>query len=232
MSTSEKFEVEDFAAIGRTFEEYRQMFDLNPTKLESESILDCPSGVGSFVATAHEHNISTVGVDILYSLSPDELARRCETDYENVATQLREKNDLFNWEFYGDPAGRKQYLQDAYETFLDDYADGLSHGRYIPAKLPHLPFEENSFSMVLSAHFLFLYSDRLDYEFHLTTLKELARVASDEVRVFPLVGLDTERYEQLDELIGEFTTEDYSAEISDVPFEFQKGATEMLTISV
>ena len=41
---------------------------------------------------------------------------------------------------------------------------------YIPACVPSLPFEDEQFDLTLSANFLFLYSDNLDYNFHLQTI--------------------------------------------------------------
>ncbi|MGM0873249.1 MAG: hypothetical protein ACQEWV_00350 [Bacillota bacterium] len=49
-----------------------------------------------------------------------------------------------------------------------------------------------------------MYGDRLDYSFHLETLKELLRVTSEEVRIFPLVDLNGKRYQHLEALLGEF----------------------------
>lgn len=208
------------------------MFDLEVGSIEERTILDCPSGADSFVATAHELGASVTGVDVMYAHTPQELNRRCQSDYERVAEQLAEKSDLFNWGFYGDVEGRKQLLNKAYETFVNDYTEGRKQGRYIYAELPKLPFESNSFSLVLSAHFLFLYSDRLDYDFHLETLRELIRVASEQVRIFPVVGLDTEKYDRLDGIIHELTEDGHTIDLVEVPFEFQQGADEMLVISV
>jgi hypothetical protein len=225
-----KFEVEECAIIGRTFTEYVHMFDLEPATFDGP-VLDCPSGVGSFVAKAQERGISAVGSDIIYELSPEQLEQRCKEDYERVITQLPEKADLFTWDFYENIESRKQFLKQAYETFLDDYATGREQDRYVYAELPDLPFETDAFSVVLSAHFLFLYGDRLDYEFHLASLRELARVAADEVRVFPLVELDTEQYRHLEQVIKTLREDGFTVERVGVPFEFQKGADEVLSIT-
>lgn len=160
---NDSFEVEGFALIGRTFTEYVHMFDLDPATLTGRSILDCPSGVGEFVRTAHERDIPATGADVVYGKPSEYLERRCEEDYERVAAQLPEKKELFEWGFYGSIERRCRLLKRAYEAFLDDYTE--HPGRYVPAVLPELPFASNSFSLVLCAHFLFLYGDRLDYEF-------------------------------------------------------------------
>ncbi|UPM43915.1 class I SAM-dependent methyltransferase [Halocatena salina] len=227
--TTERLEVDGFALIGRTFEEYVHMFDLDPAALAGQTVLDCPSGVGSFVRTANDHGINAMGVDIAYGKSTARLLQLANTDHKRVVAQLREKSSLFEWGFYGDTDGRSRYLKRAYEEFLDDFED--NRDRYVHAALPVLPFNSDSFSVVLSAHFLFLYGDRLDREFHLPSLRELARVATEEVRVFPLSELDTNRYHELDSIVKTLETEGYTTEQVSVPFEFQRGATEMLRIT-
>jgi hypothetical protein len=227
-----RFEVDDdFAVIGRTFEEYRHFFALDPSDLVGERVLDCPGGVGSFVAEARDRGVRAVGADVLYETSPATLARRCRRDARRAAEQVAAKRGLFTWSFYDDPTERRRYLTRAHERFLRDYDHGRREGRYVPARLPTLPFRDDSFSLVLSAHLLFLYGDRLSHAFHLDALRDLARVATDEVRVFPVVGLDTEPYDQLDDLLDALAAEGYDPALRPVPFEFQRGATRMLTLS-
>jgi ubiquinone/menaquinone biosynthesis C-methylase UbiE len=55
--------------------------------------------------------------------------------------------------------------------------------KYVPATLPVLPFKDQQFDLVLSAHFLFTYSDRLSFEFHCKTIQEFMRVAAKEIRI-------------------------------------------------
>lgn len=225
----DRFEVEtDFAFIGRTFAEYRRLFGLDDVDLEAGRILDCPAGPGSFVAEAAERGASVVGADVMYGRPPGALERRCEADYERVVDQLESKRELFRWDFYGDVSTRARYLRSAYERFLADYGRG---GRYVAAALPGLPFATDAFRLVLSGHFLFLYSDRLDRAFHVAALRELARVAAGEVRVFPLAALDTERSPHLDDAITALRGDGLSVETVPVPFEFQPGADEMLVVS-
>lgn len=231
MESSMTFEVTDCALIGRTFEEYAAMFDLEPTDLEGRRVLDCPSGVASFVATATDRGIDAVGADVAYGQSTENLARRCRDDRESIGEQLAEKRALFDWSFYGSVAERQRYLRRASERFLEDYASDRSPDRYVAAALPVLPFERDAFSLVLSAHFLFLYGDRFDYEFHLAALRELARVATGEVRIYPLQGLDAEPYDRLEDAIATLADEGYEPRRRPVPFEFQRGSTEMLVLS-
>lgn len=229
MKASDAFEVRDVAIIGRTFEEYLAMFDLESCDLEGERILDCPSGVGSFVARAADHGVSVVGADRAYQRPPAELARRSQADTDAVADQLPEKRDLFDWEYYGSVEGRIELLERACETFLTDYRS-TSSGRYVAGALPDLPFADDVFSLALSAHLLFLYDDRFDRTFHVASLRELARVAR-EVRVYPLQGLDAEPSALLDPVLRELQVKGYDVEIRPTPFEFQRGSTDQLVIS-
>ena len=55
---------------------------------------------------------------------------------------------------------------------------------YLPAVLPELSFNKDQFDLTLSAHFLFTYADRLNFDFHVRTLLEMLRVTRHEVRIF------------------------------------------------
>lgn len=116
----------------------------------------------------------------------------------------------------------------ALEIFADDFTNGFKEGRYRYAELPHLPFPDKFFSLVLSSNFLFLYGDRLDLDFHKTCIKELIRVSSGEVRIFPLVGLDFKPYPYLDDILSSLDSNGIKVEIVEVPFEFQKEANQMI----
>ncbi|WP_330630753.1 class I SAM-dependent methyltransferase [Halocatena halophila] len=233
MEADEKFTVDtEFLLTGRTLCEYRAMFDLEIETLADRTVLDCPSGAGSFVREAADRGAEITGVDMLYDQPPAVLKRRVQDDFGAVANQLPEKADLFEWNFYGTVAHRLELMERAIETFLSDYPTGRTEGRYVYGQLPTLPFADETFSLVLSAHLLFLYGDRLDFEFHLTAIRELCRVASEEVRIFPLVGLDTEPYDRLDAVIEILAEDGYQPARIDVPFEFQQGATELLRIGV
>ena len=67
-----------------------------------------------------------------------------------------------------------------------------------------------------------MYSDRLDYTFHLEALKELIRVTKEEVRLFPLTDLSGKISTYLPQLLEEIAPLVKGTEIADVPYEFQK----------
>ncbi|WP_276279548.1 hypothetical protein [Halorussus caseinilyticus] len=230
--SSDRYAIDDVAFIGRTVEEYEHMFDLDLSAWEGQSVLDCPGGACAFVAEANTRDIDAVGVDILYDVPPDELHEKCESDVDTAIAGFEGVEDQFIWEFYDDVADVRAHWTAAYQEFIADYADRFDTDRYVDAQLPDLPFEDDSFSLVLSANLMFLYMEKFDYEFHEQSLLELARVASDEVRVYPLERFDGKRYPRLDELREVLADEGYETELRPVPFRFQHGAEELLRIEV
>jgi hypothetical protein len=232
MDGTETYAIDDVAFIGRTLTEYEHMFDLDLPSWEGQSVLDCPGGACAFVSEANTRNIDAVGADLMYDTLPEELRRKCEGDIDKAIAGFDGVEDQFVWEFYDDVADVRSYWSSAYDEFIEDYDERFDTDRYVPAKLPDLPFEDDSFSLVLSAHLMFLYMDKLDHEFHEQSLLELARVASEEVRVYPLARFDGKRYPRLGELRETLADAGYETEIRSVPFEFQQGANELLLIKV
>jgi hypothetical protein len=85
------------------------------------------------------------------------------------------------------------------------------------------------FDLALSSHFLFLYSEHLDYEFHLKSILEMLRVAR-EVRIFPLLTLKNERSPYVERIMEELDRLGYDSQVIKTDYEFQRGADEMLRI--
>lgn len=86
-------------------------------------------------------------------------------------------------------------------------------------------------NLVLSGHFLFTYADEFDFDFHLSSILELLRVSSKEVRIYPLqYGMISQPYRQMTELLSCLKNECIKYEILTVNFEFQKGSNKMLRL--
>ncbi|WP_236328789.1 SAM-dependent methyltransferase [Paenibacillus auburnensis] len=223
-----KLDLERIVFIGRTFDEYMRMFDLQPGELRGRSILDCPAGACSFTAEANRHGAMAVAADIAYSYSAEALQVKGLSDIEHTLIQLDKARDNFKWDVFQSIEGLRQARTEALTVST---LDRLAHQeRYVAAELPVLPFADQAFDITLSAHFLFMYGDRLDVDFHLETLRELLRVTKAEIRIFPLVDLSCRRYAHLDGLIRFIQTQGWSAEEVQVSYEFQKGADSMLLL--
>lgn len=224
-----EFRVEEsFRFQGRTFEEYRRLFGLDVGSL-SGSVLDCPGGPSSFTAVARSTGVEAYAVDPQYGQPLSAMAADCERAVDDTQEQLRAKCDQFVWDHYGSVDTRCRYLRAAGERFLADYA--RHPDRYVAAALPALPFENAAIDRILSAHLLFLYDDRLGLDFHRAALDELVRVASDEVRVFPLASLDMTRSAFVAPIVEALRERGHTVEFREAPYEFMPDVTEMLVVS-
>lgn len=223
-----KLDLERIVFIGRTYEEYIRMFDLLESDLIGKSILDCPAGACSFTAIANQLGGEVTAADIAYYYSEDELADKGAQDIAHAMSGVEKVQDNFVWNYFKSIEGLTEARNAALTASTKDRRQ--TPERYVPVILPDLPFADEAFDLTLSAHFLFMYSDRLDYEFHLETVKELMRVTRGELRIFPLVDLSCKRYKHLDRLIDDLVRQGFTAEELEVPYEFQKGAKQMLKI--
>lgn len=158
-----KLDLERIVFIGRTFDEYMRMFDLQPGELRGRSFLDCPAGACSFTAEANRRGAIAVAADIAYSYSAEALQAKGLADIEHTLIQLDRVRDNFKWDDFQSIEGLKQARTEALTVST---VDRLAHQeRYVAVELPVLPFADQAFDVTLSAHFLFMYGDRLDVDF-------------------------------------------------------------------
>lgn len=234
MKTSEvgsarKFDLGGVVPWGRRFREYAAFFALDDLA-SFVPVLDAGGGPSSFAAEAHGTGLSITAADPIYGLSSADIRRRFEETATAMRTGMRQAAYRFNWSHYGSEEAVHRLRREALDLFLDDFDAGRHEGRYVPASLPALPFADGAFRLALSSHLLFLYGDDLDFAFHVASLRELLRVA-EEVRVFPLVNLDGLPSSHLPGAMGVLCGEGVRAELVEVPFEFQRGATRMLKLT-
>ncbi|MDF2903087.1 MAG: hypothetical protein K0S25_725 [Bacillus sp. (in: firmicutes)] len=225
---STKLDLERIVFIGRTFEEYLDMFFLSKGELQGKKILDCPAGACSFTAIANKSGLDITACDIAYYHSGEDLKNKGLQDIEHAMEHMQKAQNNYKWDYFKDIEGLRNHRLSALQDFANDMRE--SSGRYIPVTLPSLPFKNEEFDILLSAHFLFMYADRLDYQFHIETVNELLRITKEEVRIFPLVDLEGKRYEHLDKLISYLDVKGCIVGEVEVPYEFQANANSMLKI--
>lgn len=172
---------------GRSFDEYRRMFDLSADDLAGR-VLGCGDGPASFNAEAAARGHAVVSCDPLYAFAAGDIEHCVEECYDTVISQVKQDPGGFVWDYFRDPDHLGACRLAAMRAFLADFDRGRREGRYVAAALPELPFASGGFTLAVVSHLLFLYSDRLNLDFHLASLGELLRVAA-EVRVFPLLTL-------------------------------------------
>ena len=104
--------------------------------------------------------------------------------------------------------------------------------RYICSEFPANTIAAKTFTISLASHFLFMYSDILDYDFHVSTISELIRITTKEIRIFPLVNLAGERSEFVEKVIKNNRFANYKMAITKVDYEFVRNGNEMLSIKL
>ena len=220
--------LEKVVPFGRSLDEYRLMFDLSPTDLQ-KNILGVGDGPASFNAEGTVKEYKITSIDPIYQFDGAEIKQRFDAVVDNIINQVIATPDNWVWSYHKNPQELKANRIKALEVFLKDYPQGKQEGRYLEQELPNLNFAERTFDLALCSHFLFLYSEQLDYNFHVSAIEEMLRV-SNEVRIFPLLTLMQKVSPYLDDAIAHFDNLEYSTAIVKVPYELQPGANKMLVI--
>jgi hypothetical protein len=84
MQSKRGLQLDRVVLLGRTFEEYRRYFLLEPGDLIGKRVLDVAGGASSFCAEANQLGIKMTSFDPIYSLPPEKITERSEPDLESV----------------------------------------------------------------------------------------------------------------------------------------------------
>jgi len=220
--------LENIIPWGRNLSEYIAMFLLTKGDL-SAKILGCGDGPSSFNTEVDLDGGSVVSIDPLYAYSKKEIMNRINEVSDTIMEQVNANKESFVWKTIENPTMLLDMRIEAMTEFIIDYNEGREEGRYVNESLPALSFDDKQFDLALSSHFLFLYSEHLDMEFHLQSILEMLRVAN-EVRIFPLVDLKNEKSPYINEIMEKLTESGYDVSIVETGYEFKKGANEMMQV--
>jgi ubiquinone/menaquinone biosynthesis C-methylase UbiE len=155
------------------------------------------------------------------------LQKQGENEIEYVVERVSLSPNLYKWDFYSS----LEELRNCRKQFISDHKLGAER-RYVKAELPKLPFDDRTFDLVLSGHFLFTYAHKFEFTFILSSIKEPVRVCSGEVRIYPLQKSSFKPYERLLDLLYALKNQyGITCDIVPVPFEFQKGSNKMLCLT-
>lgn len=216
---------------GRTLQEYVKMFALELSDWHGCKLLDCPAGPASFVEEASEQGIDIVGCDPMYTDELEQvLIKSGISDIEQVIQSCAEYPQLFSQKFYDSLEVMQEYATKALKIFARSYAAGRKENRYIQAALPNLPFDDQSFDLVLCGSFLFIYSklynknlEQLDYQFHRQAVLELLRISRGEVRIFPIPYREGRLNEYASQLLADLEVEGIVTQAIPVEYEVFQG---------
>lgn len=103
--------------LGRTFEEDRRYFFLEPDNLIGKRVLNVAAGVSSFCAEANQLGMSVNSFDPIYSLPPEKITERSEPDLESVYRAIGSV-PTYRWSYYKDPEYMRELRKRASTIFL------------------------------------------------------------------------------------------------------------------
>ncbi len=220
----------DIIVSSRPFDEYLAMFGLTEAEALAGPVLDCPGGAGSFAAEARARGGTVVSADPAYATPPADLVASSRAGFAHGLDYLDRNQESYVWTWFTGVDDLRARRGAALDRFAADF-DGPDGERYLAAALPDLPLPSRAVRLALCGYLLFSYPDHLDEAAHLAALRELLRVAREEVRVYPLMDTAYQRYPALDALRRALAEDGAESEVRTVDYEFQRGATEVLVIA-
>lgn len=221
------FELKKVVPWGRSLEEYIKIFKLTNSDLNNR-IISFGDGPASFNSEMTTLNKRVVSLDPIYQFTKAEIAQRIDETKKTVIEQIRKNKDNFVWKNIKNTNELKQIRMKAMSAFIGDFEKGKEEYRYIYHELPNpTKYSDLEFNLGLSSHFLILYS-QLGLDFHLKSISEMLRIC-EEIRIFPLLNLNAEKSEILDDIINHFNS-DFTVSIESSNYEFQKEGNQMLVI--
>lgn len=214
---------------GHSLADYRQMFALKDDDL-NKRILDCGGGPASFNAEMTHQGHEVVSFDRLYALPEMDVTQQVEATLQHLESEVVAHQQDFVWDSVHSAQEFNTMHRQATHAFLDDFSKGKQQQRYVTETFPTLSFEENSFDLALSSHYLFHSPiDGDDETFHIAAILEMCRVAN-EARIFPLLNSDGEVSELMGPLMLQLQQHDLGIEVREVPYQFQKNGNAMLRV--
>jgi len=205
------------------------MFGLSEPEVLAGPVLDCPGGAGSFGLGVRERGGEVVSADPAYKHGAAEMVAAARAGLERGLDYLAENRESYEWSFFRSPEDLQRRRLDALDAFARQFRGPDEH--HVVGSLPHLPFPNRRFRLVLCAYLLFSYPDHFDESEHLSGLRELVRVAGEEVRLYPLIDTAYQRYGAIDDLRHALLADGADSEIRPVGYRFQRGADEVLVLA-
>ena len=207
--------------------DYCQMFDLTNEDRE-KTIFDFPGGVSSFNAEMHVLGHHVVSADNAYHLPENEIAAYSDQIFMKNEVFLQDHLHTLRANETADLQTIFRIWQHNKDQFVNDYAQGLSEGRYQVVDSVNFPFKNHQFALALCSDFLF--HTKVTHEFDATALiRELCRIAT-EVRIFPLLDQHGEVSTKLGPIMLLLQENNFALEVREVPYYLRQGGNAMLRV--
>lgn len=208
MKSHQPYPQQGVAVTCRSFEEYVRMFSLDEEQLSEGSVLDIASGASSFAAEASAKGFAVHAVDPRYGENPEQAIETARREIETSTQKLAVMQEQYDWSYYGSLELHRKRRELSLKRFAEHYRSERNKRNcvYKAGELPNLPAADNTYAFVLCSHFLFLYHEQFDLEFHRRSFADMLRVCKPggKIMVYPTVTLRYEPYPYLDMLIDEW----------------------------
>jgi hypothetical protein len=217
----------------RSYTEYEKMFVLNEEELQNGTILDIAAGASSFTAVARSKGIQAIAVDPLYLKSVPDMAEFGHKEITTSTDKLSKLTQTFDWSYYGSPELHRENRLRSLDVFMSDYAKADADQTYFTSALPELSFPSHTFTLVLCSHFLFLYQEQFDYNFHINAVIEMLRVCQvgGQIRIYPIFDFKGLPFPNLEKLMSQIGEHGAIAELAASELPFIPGSTHYLKLS-
>jgi hypothetical protein len=227
---TDSIDFDHILVIGRNFSEYSDMFLLEDRKPSDGAIMNVGGGVSSFTVEAAQQGFNILSGDPVYCIDPDVIEEKCVNDIECYLINHINKPHLYNWGHpFLDVAQEREARRNSYKMFLEDFRE--NRWRYLDALFPYTPFiARNNFSLSLVSHLLFVYEKFIDYKTHVKIIKEILRITSDEVRIYPLINLQLKTPELVGRIMEDPGFDEVNFELRPTRYNFIKAADKMMVI--
>lgn len=191
------------ASTSRSFEEYCAMFNLQDNVLINGPVLDVAGGASSFTSQLQARGVKAMAVDPFYKGLTEDVIAAAHKEIEVSSAKLAANSGAYDWSYYGSPELHRENRERSLALFAEDFRSQDASNRYYCASLPDLPFEDNTFGLVVCSHFLFLYADSFGEKFHADSIAEMLRVLKPggELRLYPLISLKWEECPYIPQLL-------------------------------
>lgn len=208
--------------------EYQEMFDVSEETLK-DKILEYGCGPSAINAELHPENTHIVSVDPLFSLEKKALLEDATKLFDERVEQVLKDPTQFDVDSYGGMDAFLEQRREGMQLFFEDYEAGSHEKRYQALTDGSLPFDNFSFDLALSSHYLFASPEDQSITFHLKAIEDLARVAR-EVRIFPLIEREGEPSLLLGPVLLGLQQANYGVEVREVACSLYPEGNAMLRV--
>lgn len=208
--------------------DYQEMFELTPQDLVGK-IIDFGSGASAFNSELTKTGGHCISCDPLFALDKATLKSKALLIFADMVESVTREQYKYDFSRYGGLEALIEQRRLGMEEFFADYQEGKKEARYLAAADVNLPFDDFSFDIALSSHYLFAGLDEQDTDFHVKVIMELGRVAK-EVRIFPLIDRNSHPSPFLGPVLLALQEHNFGVEVKSCAYHLQRKGNAMLRV--